>query len=79
MKRRKMPGLAELVQSVDDWNAQHPIGTAVTVTDDFGKTSESKTRSAAWVMGGHSAMILLEGVSGGYMLERVVPSVGGAS
>lgn len=35
--------------------------------------TETKTRSEAWVMGGHSVMVMVEGVSGGVLLESVKP------
>ncbi len=54
---------------VDAWT--HPEGTAVTVTLDDGSTWETTTRSAPWLLGGHTAVIMLEGKSGGYALERV--------
>lgn len=57
------------------WNAAHPVGTPVTVQRDLGALLETKTRSEAWVMGGHSAMVMVDGIAGGYMLERVTPRV----
>lgn len=53
------------------WNSQYPIGTEVRVTDDFKDVSITKTRSVAWVLGGHTAVILIEGRTGGYLLDRV--------
>ncbi len=53
------------------WNKLHPEGTAVTVTKDDGSKLDTVTRSAAWVLGGHSAVILVHGISGGYKLTRV--------
>ena len=38
--------------------------------------SLTKTRSQAWVMGGHSAMVMVDGVAGGVLLESVKPQVG---
>lgn len=35
--------------------------------------TETKTRSEAWVMGGHSVMVMVEGVPGGVLLESVKP------
>lgn len=53
------------------WNERHPIGTPVAVTQDNGSVVESKTRSPAWVMGDHTAVVMYEGRSGGYLLSRV--------
>lgn len=63
---------------VDAWNASHPIGTKVNrfkLINPLQEPTETKTRSEAWVMGGHSAMVMVEGVSGGVLLESVVPIV----
>jgi hypothetical protein len=55
-----------------------PIGTVVSVRKDDGSEVETKTRSAGWLLGedgngkgGHTAVIMLEGISGCYALERV--------
>lgn len=54
-----------------------PIGTEVIVTKDLGEKVHTKTRSAPWLLGtssrgpGHTAVIMLEGISGCYSLERV--------
>ena len=57
---------------VEEWNKLNPsIGTKVFVKRDDGTTLETTTRSAAWLMGGHSAMIMVEGIAGGYSLDRV--------
>jgi hypothetical protein len=48
-----------------------PIGTPVTVTKDDGAQIETATRSAPWKLGG-TWVILLEDISGGYALARVV-------
>lgn len=56
---------------VDSWNAKHPPGTPVIVHKDFGDVVETITRSVAEVLGGHTAVIWLEGISGCYDLDRV--------
>ncbi len=53
------------------WNKLHPVGTPVTVTKDLGEKFETTTRSEAWVLGGHTPVILVVGISGGYSLARV--------
>lgn len=58
-------------KSPEEFNAANPIGTAVVYTDDFGEEIHTKTRSEAWVIGEHTAVVLLEGMTGGYDLERV--------
>lgn len=74
MKKRPTP--AQLQKACEDWNAKYPIGTPVTRYRLIGPLKEpeaTKTRSEAWVMGGHSAMVMVEGVAGGVVLESVVP------
>lgn len=66
-----MASASKQQQAVDDWNAKHPPGTQVNVRMDNGSTRETKTRSEAWLLGGHTAVILMEGISGGYSLDRV--------
>lgn len=62
-----------LQRACDAWNARYAIGTAVTVVKDGGDVVATTTRTAAYVLGGHSAVIMLEGISGCYLLERVNP------
>lgn len=61
---------------VDDWNSRHPVGTPVTrykLVHPLREPEETKTRSEAWLMGGHTAMVMVEGVAGGVMVESVKP------
>lgn len=63
-------------QAVDAWNECHPIGTPVTryrLIKPLREGNPTTTRSQAWVMGGHSAMVLVDDVAGGVALESVVP------
>jgi len=53
------------------WNHNHPVGTEVIRKDDLGKDHKTRTRSEAWVLGGHTAVIMVEGISGGYLLNRI--------
>lgn len=54
------------------WNDLHPVGTEVIVTRDDGSELRTRTRSVAWNICGH-ASVLVEGISGGYLLARVRP------
>lgn len=66
-------------RDADAWNATHPIGTLVTVRKDSGEVLETRTRSEAWTLGaschgpGHTAVVMVDGIAGGYMLDRVKP------
>jgi len=53
------------------WNAAHPLGTAVILTDDFGQEHLAHTRSEAWVVSGDTAVVAVEGRAGGYLLDRI--------
>lgn len=71
----KKPNPKAQQKHVDDWNAKHPIGTLVTrykLVEPLREPQETKTRSEAWLMGGHTAMVLVEGVSGGVMVESCI-------
>ena len=62
---------AQLQADCDKSNAAHQVGASVSVKLDSGEVRETVTNSEAQVMGGHSAVIWLDGVSGCYDLERV--------
>jgi len=72
MSRR--PNIAKLQAQCDAFNAEHPVGTRVMLKKDFApEPIETRTRSEAQVLSGHSAVIWLEGVSGCYALDCVRP------
>jgi len=60
-----------------EWNEQHQPGITVKVKKDGGEQVETITRSEAFMLGksgdypGHTAVIMLEGISGAYSLDRV--------
>lgn len=58
---------------VIEWNRLNHEGVKVNVRKDDGSTLETITRSQAWLMGGHTAVVLVDGIAGGYSLERVTP------
>lgn len=70
MSRR--PNTEKLQAQCDAFNAAYPVGTRVMLQKDFSPAPiETRTRSEAQVLSGHTAVIWLEGVSGCYMLDRV--------
>lgn len=76
MKFVKQPTLETLKTQVANWNQNHPIGTKVMrykFIDPLEGGNETQTRSEAWVMEKHSAMVMVNGVAGGVCLESVVP------
>jgi hypothetical protein len=56
----------------DAWNAKYQFPMDVTRIDDFGQPHETRTRSIAWPVCGHS-VVLVDGISGGYALGRIKP------
>lgn len=75
MRRPARPNPKALALQVEKWNAKYPVGSVVIVRMDGGELRETKTRSAAEVLSGHSAVIWLDGISGCYLLDRVSPTV----
>ncbi len=69
----------KLKKKVDDWNVKHSIGIKVSVLLDSGESLISNTRSEAWMLGsssqheGHTPVIKVDGIPGGYLLTRVTP------
>jgi hypothetical protein len=72
----KQKSLSELNALATEWNVLHPIGTRVMryrLINPLREGSPTRTLSEAWVMGGHSVMINVDGVVGGVCLESVQP------
>ncbi len=67
--------LAERLYAIDTWNENYPVGTAVEVTRDNGKTFIGRTRARADIVG-NEAVIWVEGIAGCYLLDRVHPLEG---
>lgn len=77
--RRRTEDLHRAVEAeADAWNARHPIGTEVVVTRyDGSEMMRTRTRSIAWRICDH-ASVMVEGISGGYLLKWVRPVEGAA-
>lgn len=54
-----------------EFNEWYPVGTAVILTDDFGKEHQTNTRSPAWELGHGDSVVSVDGRSGGYDLDRI--------
>lgn len=67
----RKPNIRKLTQEVAAFNDAVKPGDDVIVIKDDGRRVQTRTRSEAWILGGHTAVVLLEGISGGYLLERV--------
>jgi hypothetical protein len=55
---------------VDTWNEVHPVGTEVSVQLDNGAKLKTRTIAPASLLGGHTAVLWLEDISGCYKLDR---------
>ena len=57
---------------VESFNQVNPIGTPIILIKDRGEKIETKTKSEAFVDDNHYPMIMIDGISGSYSLNRVV-------
>ncbi|MCK5607582.1 hypothetical protein KAR91_37205 [Candidatus Pacearchaeota archaeon] len=68
MSQKSVKELDKQTELVEEFNAANQIGIEVDVKKDDGSIDRTRTRSEAWLMGTHTAMIILDGFPGGYML-----------
>lgn len=61
------------------WNMHVLPGDPVIVTKDRGEQVHTTTRSQAWVQPSGQAVVLLEGISGSYLLSRCARASTGAT
>jgi hypothetical protein len=71
----KPPGPKALEHIVKLWNSKYPVGTKVQVRKVLTDVAfiETVTTSEAYVLSGHSAVIMLKGISGCYALTHCSP------
>jgi hypothetical protein len=53
------------------WNVRHAVGCPVVYRMDDGVLFKTATRSEAQVLGGHTAVVWVDGVAGCVALDRV--------
>jgi hypothetical protein len=72
--QKRPPGrsAAQLRRQIERWNSRVAVGTKICVRLDSGEARITTTRSEAYILSGHSAVIMLDGISGCYSLDRVV-------
>jgi hypothetical protein len=72
---RWQPSAAALLKRCADWNAKYPIGTEVEYHPVIGGPEHRvrRTRSAAAVLSGHTAVVWLGSESGCVALDACVP------
>jgi hypothetical protein len=69
----KMQESTEVMKSkVEVFNEKHPVGSTVVVVKDLGERIKTKVRSPAEILSGHTAVVWLEGITGCYLLNRVI-------
>jgi hypothetical protein len=59
--------------TAEEFNKKYPIGSDVIYIDDFRVGHVTKTRSEAWELGHGDAVVKIEGRTGGYDVERIMP------
>ena len=71
----KNPNPAKLAARCEEWNAAHPVGTQVMYHPVIGAPAfrVRKTRSAAQVLSGHTAVVWLEDEAGCVALDACEP------
>jgi hypothetical protein len=71
----KQPSKKALEHIVALWNSKYPVGTKVQVRKLVGDVDfvETVTTSEAYVLGGHSPVIMLKGISGCFALTHCSP------
>jgi hypothetical protein len=68
-----MQDFQEVMQSkCDVFNERYPVGSTVTVVKDLGEKFETTVKRSAQILGGHTAVVWVDGISGCYLLDRVV-------
>src|SRR5436190_532993 len=79
-RAKRMPAIPKgpkaMLALIEKWKAI-PEGTPVILINDDGSEFKTKTRSVPWMLGassrdaGHTAVIMVDGVTGGYGLWRI--------
>lgn len=75
-KMTKAERQQQLAEQLNAWNAMHPPGSKVRYypVAGRGQHTDTITRSEAWIAGGHSIIVLIQGKAGGVSiahLERI--------
>lgn len=71
-QRRQRLAVEAAERAAVAWNAAHAVGTPVHLTRDDGSIMETSTRTPAWALSSGDAVVSVVGISGGYLLSRVV-------
>ena len=71
-EKRQQGTTKRLYERIERWNDRVPTGAAVSYRKDDGTLVQTKTRSRATLLGNHTPVIWLDGVTGCVMLDRVI-------
>lgn len=61
---------------VQHWNTAYTPGVEVDLREDDGSITRTKTRGPAWLLGGHTPVVQVDGKAGCYALSRIKAIVG---
>ncbi len=73
MNRYKHPSTVEMQREIEIFNRGVAEGSPVTYKRDSGEILRTTTRSAAFILSGHTPVIFVFGISGCVALNRVTP------
>lgn len=72
MQKRRKSALAAEKRAWDAWLSNPlQIGSIVEVTKDDGSKMTTRTQSAPWKLASGTPVVMVDGISGGYLLTRV--------
>lgn len=72
---QKQPSMEQLEERCQQWNAAYPIGAVVEYHSTIGAYRHlvTRTKGAAYVLSGHTAVCFIEGIPGCVALDALVP------
>lgn len=70
--RGRQRQLNALRNTVDQWNAKHPIGTVVRITNSVGVVTQAPTSAPAMLLARSTPVVWLKGIHNYVPLSRIV-------
>ncbi|NIP51475.1 MAG: hypothetical protein GWN94_10540 [Phycisphaerae bacterium] len=61
-----------MIGKCNAFNELHPVGSQVVYINDLGEIIKTKVKAEAQILCGHTPIVFLDGVRGGYALDRVI-------
>jgi hypothetical protein len=59
------------IMTADQWNAMYAPHQPIELTEDDGSKTYTQTRSIAWELSPGTFVVLVDGKTGGYDLDRI--------